>query len=586
MNLEEKIKRVIEKTGLSRDEIKKQIDQEINALSGLIDEEAAIIIVMKRLGIDLKEQQQSANMEVDRMIKTLQTNNNASIVGRIIDITGLKSYKNKEGREGNLFSFFLEDKTGKIRCTVWDQNTPILNEAGFAKNQVVRVVNGQVKDSKFGGLEIHVGSKSRIQVNPDQVDATLIPAKTSDTTRILPINQITLNEINVSVEGAVSMVYPPKEFESKTGKKGSRAALILNDKTGSTSITFWNQDGQKIINLKTGQTVKILNLSPKINFKDKSKIDLIASEKTEITVLAQGVPGIDATKEGGAQPVTPIKDFIDRNAIATIEGKVIDLGNVKKVNLKDGTQKDVQPIVLADTTGSISMNLWGDQVIQNLRVNDVLHIENARVKMNNYSGKPEANISRDGSVKKIEKAIEVSLEVQKDIASAAKPTPEKLAPDKGLISSITEVQKPEFYTIKATIVKDIKQITLYQGCSKCLKKLDNCQCSPKGTTVNRLILNLLLEDESGAIRGTLIGDGAEKIIGQTTDNLKSMSDNGTLSEFLKEKTTQFLGKEYIFRGKAKYSSYSQNFELTINSFEEINPEKETQLLMKILTPSE
>ena len=62
----------MKKLGLSREEIKNRIDQEISALSGLIDEEAALLIIAKKIGIDLKENQQAAQYVPDYPLSELK----------------------------------------------------------------------------------------------------------------------------------------------------------------------------------------------------------------------------------------------------------------------------------------------------------------------------------------------------------------------------------------------------------------------------------------------------------------------------------------------------------------------------------
>ena len=245
MNIEDTIKRIIEHTGLSREEIKAEIDKQIQKLSNLIDEEAALIIVAKTLGVDLKEQQEEANLEKDQPIVSLKANSSASVIGRVVEISVLRNYNKKDGGQGSLVPFLLEDNSGLMRAIIWYQNTQVLNETGFAKNQVIRIVNALVKESKMGGLELHIGNKSRIQIDPDNIDAKMVPSLKNRKIQFTPLEKISISSPIIHVEGVISNIFSPKAFESKTGKSGTRGSITVSKDNANAYIIFWNDDTKK-----------------------------------------------------------------------------------------------------------------------------------------------------------------------------------------------------------------------------------------------------------------------------------------------------------------------------------------------------
>ena len=109
------IKTIIEKCGLSREEIKKMIDDEIQEFSGLIDEEGALTIVAKKLDVNLKENMDNATLIPDQKIKSLQVNANVSVVGRIVDIGDKREYTRKEGTRGSFFTLVVEEYFGRYQ---------------------------------------------------------------------------------------------------------------------------------------------------------------------------------------------------------------------------------------------------------------------------------------------------------------------------------------------------------------------------------------------------------------------------------------------------------------------------------------
>ena len=567
MGIEETIQKIMEEKKLTREEIKNLIDKQIEDFSGLIDEEGAIVIIAKELGIDVKAHQKSAKMETDILINDLKPRMNASVVGRIIEISEIRNFNKKDGSKGSLLPFILEDTSGMIRCIAWgDFNTQITNDNNFKLNEIVRIVNGLVKPNRDGGLEIHIGSKSRIQIQPDEIDRTLIPKINQNSVRITPINQLALKIPTFSIEGIITSFYPIKKFTRQNGTEGKRASIQITDSTGLVYLTFWGDHCEKVKDIEEDQKVRITKLSPKANYKDKTKVDLTATSSTEIIIIEN-----EAHLENS---LIKIGDLLKKGGLGNIEGKIQEIDDIRSINLKSGETSELQKLILGDETGEIVVVIWGNKVNPELKIDDSIKISNIVAKMSSYSKEMEVSLRSKSNIEisnKIFKIDKTSKTLRKNLQES---TTER--------KKIEEINQDDFYEFKGSIIQDIKRITLYTACSKCNRKIDNCNCDNPGEQVNRMILNLILDDESSTIRGTLMGEKAELLFNESTDNIKRLEENGELDNFLKEKNLELLGKEFIFRGKAKFSDYSDNYEINIRSFKEINPELEAQNIIDIL----
>ncbi|RLI65509.1 MAG: hypothetical protein DRO88_04310, partial [Promethearchaeia archaeon] len=324
MNLDETIQKIIKKTGLTPDQIKKKIDEQIKELSGLVDEEGAIVIVAKNLGVDLKENKSAANLDTDQPIRELKPNTNATIVGRIVNIGEVKTFNKKDGTQGSLLPFIIEDATRMIRCVAWGEfNTQIINENGFSNGEILRIVNGFVKPGRNqNSLEIHIGSKSRIQLQPDNVDAKMLPKKGDSSLKITKIADLSLSLPFVNVEGIISGIFGPKPFQRKDGGEGKRASLSVRDDTDIVYITFWGDHCDKIKGIQENQYAQITYLTPKPNYRDKTKIDLTASTQTKIIpITPKDGSGSIEIKKIVAQPKS-IKELATKGGFGTIEGVI------------------------------------------------------------------------------------------------------------------------------------------------------------------------------------------------------------------------------------------------------------------------
>jgi len=574
MDVEDTIKKIIEQTGLTREEIKVKIEKEITDLHGLIDEESALLIVLKRLGLSLENNQQTTQFVPDAEIKDLKKDMNISVVGKIVDIFDLRTFNKKDGTSGKFFSFIIQDQTGQIRIITWN-GTEIYKETGFAKGELVRIVNGAVKvNEKTQTLEIHVGNKSRIQLNPDNVDLKKIIEDKSKTSEFIPLSKVNLNFFEVNVKGFVNDVFPAKEFNKKTGEIGKRSSILLKDSETSLYITFWNQDVEKMKDIKVGDEIEIYKVYPKKNFRDPTKIDLNTGNNTELKIISH------QKQENDVEKIEKIQNLIEKGGSGTIEGVIQDIENVRSVKLKDGTIKDIQSFYIADETGSIRVNLWGETIIPDLIINDTLKIINAYTRKNNFSNQFELSLSKNGSITRINKKI---TPVKFEGVANPEKNKETISPNEPKITErISTINSNKDYLIRGVIIRDLKRITIYDACPSCNKKKSNCTCKSNEPAVPRIILNAIIDDESGSIRVTWIGDLAEKILQEKAARLKEIMDHGEIDNYLKLKSRELVGKEFEFITRAKYSQYNNNYELNINSYKEIDPERINSELIKTL----
>ncbi len=184
--------------------------------------------------------------------------------------------------------------------------------------------------------------------------------------------------------------------------KANESSIQLEDDTGSVFITFWNEDTAKVDPLKLRSKVQITNLHPKANFRDKSKVDLTCSSTTEITVVEEGENQVENSSD---TDIIPIQTLIDKNGTGNIEGAVQDMEAPRTINLKDGTSKQIQTIILADESAAVRFNFWGDQIIPDLQIGDSLRLSNIYIRLNNFSNQQEANLTKQGKIEKLEKKI-------------------------------------------------------------------------------------------------------------------------------------------------------------------------------------
>ena len=87
MKIEAYISKIIEDTGLTRNEIKTMVEEKKNELKGLISEEGALFIIAKELGVDVKDENKDLLKDIDINIADITPNmKNITLIGRIKQI--------------------------------------------------------------------------------------------------------------------------------------------------------------------------------------------------------------------------------------------------------------------------------------------------------------------------------------------------------------------------------------------------------------------------------------------------------------------------------------------------------------------
>ncbi len=565
---EEYINKIIQKTGLSKKEIQKRMEEKKIALKGLISDEGALFIVAKELGVEIQNKNKITSEKIEINISDISLNlKNLSLIGRIREIYPVNNFTRKDGTLGLVGSFLLHDPTGDIRIVLWDEKTKIIENDYFQKNELVKIINANVKIGRYNEKEVHIGRNSRIILSPDDVDYKKYPEIKE---QVISIKDINLNLRSITIAGEISQIYPKHEFKRNDGEIGKVRSLIIGDSTGIITVTFWNQDEEKLSDYNMGDFVNISNLYPKQNNRNPEKIDLYFGKTSQIR----------------KEKITKMeKKFLKINLLqksqgfVNFQGIITQIDNLKKVKLKNNEEISLLNFFVSDDTDAIRVSLWrdtADKFSDILKLGDGVSLKNVLVKFNSFSSRNEVSFTTTSEIDKIDLEIQDVKNISQDY-SAQRTDKTKFS---GKYTKISEINSSGRFEVKGFIAKEISNITVYNSCPDCFKKVENCTCDIKKDFIPRMILNLILDDESGTIRGSFIGDLAEKILGVKTSDLVLIKETPEFEDYLKKISEKLLGKEIIINGKCKFNDFSNNYEINVYDFKEVDPILELKHIVK------
>lgn len=158
MDFDEILKRIIEKTSLSEEEVKKKVLEKQNELSNLVSKDGAAYIIAKELGIELFPKKAERRLQIKNIVPKIRVLN---IDARIVRIFPVKEFESK-GRKGKVASIILGDQTGTIRLTLWDQQTELVDK--LKPGMAVEVFGGYTREGIDGSAEIRLSGKGGLKI--------------------------------------------------------------------------------------------------------------------------------------------------------------------------------------------------------------------------------------------------------------------------------------------------------------------------------------------------------------------------------------------------------------------------------------
>lgn len=565
------ITKIIEETGLNRKEIQELVNEKKQELRGLISEEGALFIIAKELGVDVKTSNKELMGDLDINISDITKEmKNITLVGRIKDILRVYEFDKKEGNKGYVGSFLLNDNTGDIRVVLWDDDVAIFQDNNFVNGEIVKVINAYPKEGRDGQLEVHIGRLGKVLLAPEDVDYKKYP-KIEDTP--IPIRDITPSLLSVSIEGKIMSKFPIKEFTKQNGEVGKICSIIMRDNTSKIRINFWNERVDDIQNYEIDDVISIKNLKPRESNYRPNTIELNANNYTHLEKLNKKLTF-------KTEMVESIKTLQDKDDLVSFKGVITSIDNLKKITTNSGEEISLLSFIVSDDSDAIRVTAWRDlaeKLTEKLNLGDSCLLKNVIVKFNSFSGRKEITYAKDSSISD----IDVQFSELKALESVNKGSDGSFTRD---FTRIEDINSPGFYEIKGFIAKPITSITVYEACKKCFKKIDNCICNEQTDTEFRMIVNLTVDDESGTIRTTFIGENAEKLLNMKTDLVMKIKETPDYEKLLEKKSTELVGKDIYVKGKAKFSDYSGTYEIMARDIKNIDINEELEdKLKKIAT---
>ncbi|MDR0797151.1 MAG: hypothetical protein LBE70_00295 [Nitrososphaerota archaeon] len=354
---------------LSEQQIQEMLVQEKERAGGLIGDETLLRLIAAKNDVEVTKHVIEFN-EILSSGRLLAGLNDVSVEGRLIAIFPVHSFSNGE-KKGKLANLMIIDNDSILRAVLWDKKTEIVENCKLQIGQVVKFLHCYTKKDQFDKIELHLGNKSRIEINENSQNSYPDVEKFAS-----KIGEITNTFNNVNLTGVVKEVLDVKTFVKGDGTEGKLLRFILADDSAETAIVAWNGKVD-VLKKQLEPRVCLYLLNGKVKEKESGGFEV----------------HVDATSFVQIQQVisqrSKLTDLKEGNTVS-IEGNVTKVDTVRKITTNKGEPIKLFTFELRDETDSATVSVWRNRTEQfnNLKVGDSVTIKNGFVKMG-YGNKLE-----------------------------------------------------------------------------------------------------------------------------------------------------------------------------------------------------
>lgn len=372
MDVEDIVRRIVAVRGdLSVEEVKARIEAKKAESGGYLADRVAARIVAAELGVELPRQAPRLEVAIKNLVSGL---GKVTVVGRVVAVYPPRIFRSPLGTERKTASLLIADKTGMLRVVLWNDEVKLLRTLRIERGKIIRVVNGYVSEGLDGKLELHLGCRGKIEVDPKDVEEKSYPLipRLKRIAQILP----SMRTRRISVIGKIVEKTPLSIFERRNGSTGRLLRFTLVDETGAISVAAWNEKAETLEKAEVNSFLLLVNA--KVKERNDKRLELHVDRRTYVETLTEETLRQIFPEE---KPMH-VSEIRNEGKVPVLEGRVVTKPFLKEVKTSRGETMKVATFKIADETGSIWVSAWRTlaDAASKLRIGDKVRVENARAK--------------------------------------------------------------------------------------------------------------------------------------------------------------------------------------------------------------
>ncbi|MGD0978171.1 MAG: OB-fold nucleic acid binding domain-containing protein [Candidatus Bathyarchaeia archaeon] len=364
MSFDEIVERILSSCpGVSRESVLEKLEAERSRAGGLISDEALLRMIAAGFGCEILGGE--ATVHVLLMRDLIPGLNGISVVGRVVAVFSPRAFNGN--RKGRFASLLIADESGVLRVVLWNDKAGLAESGGVKVGEIVRFRHGYTREDFGGKVEVHIGEKCIVEVNPADVKSKDYPSIGKFTTKIDELSNVQKGH-KVNLAGTVKRLGSVSEFERSDSSVGKVMRFILSDGSREVAVVVWNEKVDEIEGLvKVGAGLQVVN----------GKVKKAAGGGLEVHVDSATYVGVQALSE--FSPLASLKEGLGQ---INVVGEVATRPMVREVKTSKQEILKLATFELKDETGRMWVSAWRNHAdsVKDLNVGDRIVIKNAYVK--------------------------------------------------------------------------------------------------------------------------------------------------------------------------------------------------------------
>jgi replication factor A1 len=361
------------------EQIKENLIEEQNRSGGLLGDETLLRLIAAKYGVEVALQQTvySGVLSSSRLFAGL---NDVTVEGRLIAIFPVRSFNGGE-KSGKFATLMIVDDDGILRVVLWNEKADLVEMGELKAGQVVRLVHGYTREDRYGKVELHLGGKSKIEINAE--GKSVYPSVEKFATKI---SELTSTYRSVHLAGKVKEAFGLTAFTKGDGSDGKVLRFSLADSSGVATVVAWNEKAEELEKaLKPNVGLHLVNAKVKETQSGSLEVQLDSGSFIEVLPVALLVTKMADLKEG---------------AIVNVEGDVCAVEALREVTTGKGERIKLLVFELQDDSGTVRVSVWRNQAeeLSELKMGDRVTVVSGYVKRG-YGNKVELSTRSSTAIK-------------------------------------------------------------------------------------------------------------------------------------------------------------------------------------------
>lgn len=276
-NPEDIVKKIVEKTGKTEEEIKGLMETKKAKYSNLLTDAGAAFMIAKELGVNVGVDKIAAIPDVkDMKIKDITTDTpNINLKAGVKAVYDVRTTE-RNGEERKFCRMRVFDDTGFIFITFWNVGIDDIEKGKIKEGVTLDMKNVYVTEWQ-NRPQLNLSERGSYEISEDTVEVPIYQGKQVKVSGLQP------DDRNLIIEGRISRIYPPKDINTSAGEQIKLLNFELMDNTGTVRVTAWREKADEMTNYKQNDLVKLENVYSKAGFREG--VDLQMNQYSQITKL-------------------------------------------------------------------------------------------------------------------------------------------------------------------------------------------------------------------------------------------------------------------------------------------------------------